>query len=185
MILPGFFLEYLVTGSCALLWIYGLFAIFGLQDIFRINSALALLIAPAIYVVGLVVDAVSRTVLRKGRMRLEKRGWIKKDSGEKGPLHYSEILLESSDLAKQIELRSSRDRIARGAVGNILAATIVFTVLAARVSRGVPWYAVLLAGIILLPATIVMWDRLEYRTSSFTRKAANAVLKSSKTTKRN
>jgi hypothetical protein len=78
MVLPGFFLEYLVTGSCALLWIYGVFSIFGLQDSLRIDSARALLIAPAIYVVGLIVDTVSRTVLIAGREGLEKQGWLTK-----------------------------------------------------------------------------------------------------------
>jgi hypothetical protein len=97
-------------------------------------------------------------------------------------MHSAEILLHSSDLAKQIEIRSSRDRIARGAAGNVLVATIVFTLFTARVSKDIPWYAVLVAGLILLLITILMWYRLEYRTSSFTRKAANAILKTSKKT---
>src|SRR5258707_7208740 len=147
---PLFFLGFLVTGCCALLWIYGLFSIFGLQGVLRIDSTRAVLFGPAVYVVGLIVDAVSRTILMKGRKRMKG-----KDVHESGPLHYTEILARSSDLGKQIELRSSRDRIARGAVGNVFVATIVFTLLAARLHTSLTWYAVLLAGVVLLPVTVV------------------------------
>lgn len=155
MILPGFFLEYLVTGSCALFWIYGLFAIFGHEKLLQVDSSRALLIAPALYVVGMIVDFVSRTSLMQLRDWKGKSG----EDTEKSQMNYAGVLARSPDLARQIELRSSRDRIARGAAGNLFFATITFTILSARAQASTPWYVVLLAGLLVCAATIAMWWR--------------------------
>jgi|SRR5215472_1207912 len=178
MILPGFFLEYLVTGSCALLWIYGLFVLFGQAQRLQIDSARSLLIAPALYVVGMIVDFMSRTALVGMRDRMEEIAEKKEGRGsDRSPMHYADVLARSPDLARQIELRSSRDRIARGAAGNLLLATIVFTIVAARDPGPIAWYVVLPVGLVLVLAAIAMWYRFHRLTNRFARKAAEALLK--------
>lgn len=119
MVLPGFFLECLVTGSCALLWLFGLFRLYKISLPLEVEAAHLVVLAPGLHVIGMLIDfcfgqplsALSKKLLRK---RLPAK------SASEVYTSLATIWLQSTDLGKQIEVRSSRDRVARGAVGNLV-----------------------------------------------------------------
>lgn len=135
MSLPGLLVEYLVVGAMALLWLLPLAGI-DLSTGIPFGSAAAL--APAIYVVGMLVDFVAFVLLsslptRKYSLKTFAR-WIthrKLDiedlkNNALNPLPGQNtrkriwLQLNAPDIIKEIKERSSRDRIARGALVNIL-----------------------------------------------------------------
>jgi hypothetical protein len=135
MSLPGLLVEYLVVGAMALLWLLPLSGI-RLSESIPFESAAAL--APAIYVVGMFVDFIAYILLsllptRKYSLKTFAR-WIThrkldienlKDNAL-NPLPGQNtrkriwLQLKAPDIIKEIKERSSRDRIARGALVNIL-----------------------------------------------------------------
>jgi hypothetical protein len=177
MTLPGFFLEYLVTGSCALFWLFGLSRLFNATIPVELSAPQVALFAPALYVVGMLIDFCSRQPLMAFQDYLEGKKWLKKVDSD-GDDSQAAIWVQSTELGKQTEIRSSRDRVARGAVGNLLAATIVFTGLTARSYSAIPWHLVLIAGFVLTGIAVRMWLRFDYLTSKFKHKACEALTKS-------
>lgn len=118
--LPGLLVEYLISGLAALLWLYPF-----LPNIVKGNNA-GLVLLPLLYIVGMIVDFAAYwiTLLPKISIRefANKRKGVATSSTSSRKAY---ILLHSSDLWDEIEKRSSRDRIARGAMINILPITFV------------------------------------------------------------
>lgn len=124
MTLPGLLIEYLINGATALVWLAPLLAGHGI-DVFQSSSLPFLVIA--LYVVGMVIDFLAYWLVRPLKNVVRKRAWLKYGNGEAQPEGNSierEILfsLYAPEIAKEVAMRSSRDRIARGAIVNALLA---------------------------------------------------------------
>jgi hypothetical protein len=61
MQLPGMLVEYLINGSCALIWIWGSFTLFNIT-LDSVNDADLLLLVPGLYVVGMIVDHLAKLI---------------------------------------------------------------------------------------------------------------------------
>ena len=82
-------------------------------------------------------------------------------------------MLASTDLGKQLELRSSRDRVARGALLNAVIGTVV---LFRHHSTQHPLSEyVLLGGLALCIVLFLMWHRFDRLTHKYRRKAGQAI----------
>jgi len=125
MQIPGLLIEYLITGSVALIWLVPLLSMSGVS-LQGCDGAVIALFAPGLYVVGMIVDSIGWFVLRPQRRRIRQRVYEGHDFGggkvfDRDP----RFLVHVPELAKANEMYSSRDRIARGAFVSVVVATIV------------------------------------------------------------
>ena len=132
------FIEYLVTGSLALLWLvplchalrHNIVDILTKLSPFTIWTAILLAL---VYVVGLMLDFVAYTLMHGQRKAIRKEladldGRYKAALKSRGIDHLAGnafILYKAPELAKTLAAYSSRDRIARGATLNFAIAAIV------------------------------------------------------------
>jgi len=115
--LPGLLVEYLINGVVAFLWIIELYP--SIKTRFELDDALIFI--PALYVVGMAVDLIAFTVgyipKHMVRRRLDEKYGASTLHG--GTHRKVFIMHNSSELAEELEKRSSRDRIARGTFVNL------------------------------------------------------------------
>jgi hypothetical protein len=197
MQLPGMLIEYLITGSCALIWMVVLAKVLG-GGVPSVSDARLVLFIPAIYVVGMIIDYVAHglvdlilesaeAIMRKARSsrtstpnsqseaeEIEKKGESKLGRGSVARAY---VFLQSPDLTKQYEMRSSRDRVARGAFLNSILLTISLTIFCPCSSPYLSLKITLPAGLLLCGLCFAMWHRFERLTSRFQRSAYEAILK--------
>jgi len=154
MALPGLLIEYLVSGAIALTWLLQLPALH--DKLFGLPSAFLPVAFLLLYVVGMVVDFLAWNVTQYPKRwirTLVYRRYRGSDAidRESGTLRQARIALYAPDLAKELAMRSSRDRIARGCVVNsVLAGCFVL-----------PWWV----GVLVSTFAIVIWasfERLSY-----------------------
>jgi hypothetical protein len=159
MTIPGLFVEYLINGGVALLWIYPLLKDYLLTDI---PSSYLPLYAIGLYVVGMVIDIVAWVITRpiKGwireytvRERIQKRHGYVPLSIYSSSTRQIKIALYAPEVAKENTMRSSRDRIARGAIINSIMATIF----------RLPFYV----GLIVILLSLGMWMLFEGQSFSY------------------
>jgi hypothetical protein len=197
MQLPGMLIEYLITGSCALIWMWVLAKVLG-KEVPDVTDARLIVFIPAIYVVGMIIDYVARGLVEFIRKSAKERNRKTKSSRtstshtksvvlkseEKGTpklgpasIARAYMFLQSPDLGKQYEMRSSRDRVARGAFLNAILLTISLTIFCPCSNPNLPLLITLPAGLLLSALCFAMWHRFERLTSKFKRSAFRAVLK--------
>lgn len=119
MAVPGLLIEYLISGALALVWLAPLLKRVEL-DVTQ-ASMLPLLVL-WLYVVGMVVDFLAFWLVKPVKSIIRKRA--DKELGP--PSHQNErsternvaFALHAPELVKEMAMRSSRDRIARGAIVN-------------------------------------------------------------------
>jgi hypothetical protein len=92
------------------------------------------------------------------------------------PLSQQEVMLASAELGKQVEIRSSRDRVARGAFLNALIGTVVLS-RHYYPERGLRWAYILVAGSALCFILFLMWHRFDRLTNKYRHKAGEAIKK--------
>lgn len=135
MALPGLLIEYLVVGSMALLWALPLTDI---QFVNEIPLGKAAALAPAIYVLGMFIDFVAffsmslfptrkkslKYLVRKIAVKQYMAKKLEENNCTELPVNSKKakiwLYLNASDLVTEMKMRSSRDRVARGALINIL-----------------------------------------------------------------
>lgn len=197
MQLPGMLIEYLITGSCALIWMWVISKVLG-KAVPSVSDARLILLIPAIYVVGMIIDYVAHALVdfivnsadelgRKAKLlktstssgQSESQEIEEQDKPELGSESVSRayVFLQSPELTKQYEMRSSRDRVARGAFLNAILLTISLTIFCPCSNPYLPLQITLPAGLILSGLCFAMWYRFERLTSRFKRSAYKAVLK--------
>jgi len=142
MSLPGLLIEYLVSGSLALVWLYQYLPL----QVSELQAWHAPLIGVLLYVVGMAVDLVAFVALRAPKFRVRayvagKIGVSQSSARASGTARLVFIQKTSPTIAAELAARSSRDRIARGTFVNAAIATIV----------GVPQ----LPRVVLLAVTLV------------------------------
>lgn len=191
MSLPGLLVEYLVTGALALVWLVPLVEPRLAQSAFFQGAGIAAL-APAIYVLGMLIDALgfyltshfpNKNSSLKGRTRKKTRGELKTEIAE-GKLIFGDkeipfhcgtgrsakgeiwLALRAPERLKDVQKRSSRDRIARASIVNLIAITVTYGLdplcLGANIS--VP---VLISGSLATLLMVALWQFFERESYRF------------------
>jgi hypothetical protein len=159
--LPGLLIEYLISGTLALIWLVPVLAVFD----FDILDDLPLpLLVVSLYVIGMTVDFVAFWLVKP--LKRVPRRWALRKARLEAPAtpqhsvtYDVRFALYAPELAKEVAMRSSRDRIARGAIVNAVALTVVTLLGLAHYS-----YPVLIALIVL---STVMWLAFEATSYGF------------------
>jgi hypothetical protein len=145
MSLAGMLVEYLITGCSALIWIWLILLLPGADLPAGVNAReleahQVAFFVPILYVLGLFIDylakgltdfldeRVRQQLWRSAARRLSKftqedsrlGKWLAGPKSYDGSIEYADIFFHAPDLGKQLELRSTRDRVARGALMNTL-----------------------------------------------------------------
>jgi len=168
MAIPGLFVEYLISGALALIWIYPLWIHPNLKkvNLDTIPTLSLPLLALGLYFVGMIIDFCAFLVLSpikyKIRERIEKKYNIANEivPGKTADRN-ARFWLYVPEVAKEAAMRGSRDRIARGAILNLIPATM-FTL---------PVWM----GAILFMLSVMMWIFFESSSYAFELKAEQAL----------
>ena len=143
-VLPGLLIEYLVIGSVALLWVAILVGPTALAN--SIPTVYLIALAPGIYALGMLVEFLAFVLVSfpyRACLKTWIRNWVENrpdlalektqfmNASGQGTawrqisIHLDAAKLEAPELAAQVEMRSSRDRIARGTWMNFAICAIV------------------------------------------------------------
>jgi hypothetical protein len=175
MSIPGLFIEYLISGALALIWIYRFIP----EDwVSKLQTAHIPLLALGLYIVGMAIDffawiLTSHTKEGLRRWYDEGKGFrpqnlltIFKGKNPKQQLRVSfreiKFAVYAPEVAKEAAMRSSRDRVARGAIIN----SILFTSI-------IPNHRLIGGGFIL--TSIAMWLTFEVASYSYEVKAEKII----------
>ena len=155
MSLPGLLIEYLINGCIALIWISS-FNIAG--SISDLSDAEKFLIIPIAYVLGMFIDFIAwfitkpiKRLIRKDAFKVIQNS-VGLDNVVYNDFWNEKVEIEKSypDLNKELKSRSSRDRIARGTIINLIAISICY------------WTELSWIGIVLTLICIAMWVHFEH-----------------------
>jgi hypothetical protein len=169
------FLEYLVSGVVALIWLGPL-----LERDSALNSSLsasqAVVLLPILYVVGMLIDGLGYLATRplKGKLRARRRGYPTELGSESTTTF---VIHHSAELGKAMELRSTRDRIARGMIINFFTAGCVII---ARNWTPIDGLAPIWLSSVLFTCAVlsgVLWWRFQELSSDFKYNAADTILR--------
>jgi hypothetical protein len=160
MALAGVVVEYLVLGSLALLWIsIGLVA-FEYVPPAKVPEAVVVALVPSIYVLGMLSDFVGRSLVQK--KRIEKK--VQEDFGagdiSSQELH-ANLVAKLPALAQELDVRGTRDRIARGALANVPFLALAIAIWMLRNDRWSGAVAAILVGGSLYFVVYLMWRRFQ------------------------
>ena len=165
MALPGLLVEYLISGGLAVAWLWPLLS--------SVGGALTEVPLPVLglglYAIGMLVDFSAFILLGPAKRWLRRRvatrhGLAPTQVRGVTAARQVQLLLEAPELFREVAMRSSRDRIARGATLNCLLAMIMWRAV-------VPWYA----GLALVAACAWMWAFFEQISYTFEIKAEEAI----------
>ncbi len=179
MTIPGLFIEYLIVGALALIWIYPL-----LPEpwVSKLQPAHLPLLALGLYVVGMVIDFfawILTSYIKSGlrawaedghKFAPRELGKILQGAGgrfRRGSIMSRQIYLaiHAPEAAKEAAMRSSRDRIARGAIIN----SILFTIFALPSRKYI--------GALMILVFFIMWINFEVASYDYERRAEELVKK--------
>ncbi len=173
MQIPGLLIEYLINGSVALIWLLPLIISTNVIPDKIDNSTLAVVIlVPALYVLGMVIDTVANFIVSPHKARIRERMYQKNGISEAefqkmdGYLIEAKLILYAPELAKAVEKRSTRDRIARSSIVNVILAMIILIVYG--FSQKNNWLIPVLyltGGVVVILFCWMMWAR--YQAGSF------------------
>ena len=162
--LTGLLVEYLTIGSSTVLWITIAIIASGI-DLSATTPALAILIFPIVYILGMVSDFVGHAATYWHKQRLKRR--VRSEHGFDNILSqniYLEALVHYPEIAKDISIRSSRDRVARGFLVNlpfIGISTFFYVVNNTNVDQFYAATTIMLATLTLTIVSYLMWVRFQ------------------------
>lgn len=163
MALPGLLIEYLVSGALAFAWLFPLLQ----SNLPKLDGGYLSVFLPLLYVLGMAVDFLAWWAT--GLPKRWIRRWVYRKyrgsnavESESGTARAVRIALYAPELAKELAMRSSRDRIARGAIINALFAAVFI----------LPWWV----GALLASFTLILWAGFERISYGFELCADQAVL---------
>lgn len=168
--------EYLVTGSGAVIWM-GIALGVSLHSVLNLQPAQVALLVPVVYLAGMLADAVAALLLHYPGKRAKRHPlpWQNRvvlvPDLQPRSAWSAFVLLHSPELGREFQFRASRDRIARGALLNallLLVAMIVWPVNRAGLLPFLPPPPVTIAaGVALTVLTAVLWWAAESSTTAF------------------
>lgn len=155
MAVPGLLIEYLINGAIALIWIFPFAKKLGL---FELSRPILIYLALGLYFVGMVIDLfawlITKKLKRKLRTRIEnKYGFASTQVSGSSHVRQAKFALYAPEIAKESNMRSSRDRIARGAIINSILITIFV----------LDW----LPGLLFIAVSLIMWAGFEMVSYGF------------------
>lgn len=170
------FVEYLVTGSGALIWL-GIALGVTLHSVLNLQPAQVALLVPVVYLAGMLADAVASLLLhfpgrgaRRHPLPWQNRAVLVPDLQPRNAWA-AFVLLHSPELGREFQFRSSRDRIARGALLNALLILVSMVVWPGNRVDLLPFLppapVTIAAGAALILLTAVLWWAAESNTSQF------------------
>jgi len=168
MQLPGLLIEYLISGAFALLWILVLLVTPGVEIPMPRSSKLWPLLVPLLYVLGMLIDYIASIAVYPLKQRIKRRVRILSNHDT------TKLWIKSPDLAREIAHRSSRDRVARGAIINIFFLT---TILVNYYMQKANFFSAVLAagiGTMIFAISVLMWYRFQQLTIEYEKKALKA-----------
>jgi hypothetical protein len=120
---PGLLVEYLINGLLVVLWVLPLIPVTIAEE------KNYLIFLPLVYIAGMAVDVIAYllTFFPKIYIRETVEPQNSKDRPS-GTRRRAYILHNSAELGEELEKRSSRDRIARGVVVNLIPIVLVYEV---------------------------------------------------------
>lgn len=156
MSLPGLLIEYLVTGSLAIPWLIRLVPL----SVTELPGAAFPVLGAWLYFTGMVIDVVAFFVLRPIKWRIRKRvatrlGVAHESNAGAAATRLVRLMQQSKVVSDEANARSSRDRIARGAVINAMVTAFAY----AGAVRG------LMIGVSV--AALAMWVFFESSSHTF------------------
>lgn len=173
MNLPGLLVEYLINGCIALLWLICLLPQHVIDNLHNLEK---LLLIPIAYVVGMFIDYIAwfltrplKKMIRNSALNSIDKAFKKSntpiDVGQYAYFWEEKVEIEKNypDLNKEIRSRSSRDRIARGTIINLIALSICY------------WNLLFWVWIILIAISFLMWIRFEHYNRCFEIRAAISI----------
>lgn len=172
MQLPDLLVEYLINGATSLQWVTPIAIILGIE-VDKFDTTTALILLPALYLMGMLIDFLGSRVLKRYKKRIEQEVQEKIVKATGGGKEYNEYYIEaklklySPDLAHAVDMRSSRDRIARGSMINFSLAAVVWTIFFARQSRFDLAVICATVGMILVIICVNMWVRFQSSSYGF------------------
>jgi hypothetical protein len=160
------FVEYLVTGTVALIWIVPLGLALLRRDWAWLGSVLGeqavLLAIPVLYVVGMYVDSGASLLLKGVKRRI--RGTPRRANRYDDTVA---VLSHSPELAQELRALVSRDRVARGTTLNLMLAVAVI----ALTQHGPGRARLLVAAVLLSLVSLALWWRFDDLSREFKRSA--------------
>ena len=161
MSLPGLLIEYLMTGAVALLWV---FVAVDSRNVFEIQNV-QLFLLPVAYILGMIIDAFSYglTYWPKAWVRNFAFKTANPEISEEDKMELknndsalrTKIQKEHKEPSNEINMRKSRDRIARAMIVNSIC-LIVF----------LP-NEYLTAKLLMLIVSIICWVFFEYKSHTY------------------
>jgi hypothetical protein len=170
--IAGLLIEYLVVGAVAGLWAAPLaISVIASHTQFQkdLVSVMLASIIPALYLVGMMCDFIGYwlTLPLKKLIERKERGKYAKHSAQK--IHAFAVAYEPR-LAKEINIRSARDRITRGSLAAV-APLLVYRPYS--FSRHEVTSILALIGIVILA---MLWYRMQKLSASYERYVLEALL---------
>lgn len=173
MNLPGLLVEYLINGCIALLWVICLFPQYIIDNLYDSEK---LLLIPVAYVIGMFIDYIAwlltrplKKLIRNSALNSLKKAFKESNSSidinQYAYFWEEKVEIEKNypDLNKEIRSRSSRDRIARGTIINLIALSICY------------WHLLSWIWIIFIGISFMMWIRFEHYNRCFEIRAAISI----------
>jgi len=169
MNLPGLLIEYLINGAIALIWLSQTVIFSKITDID--TAGMEILLIPIAYVIGMFVDyipwiltnPIKKYIRTNARLQLSKELSFDPDEYRDRWTEKLKIERDFTDLNKQIEGRSSRDRIARGTIINLILITIFY------------WTSIHVYGILFIVLAFVIWYKFEKHNYSYEVRVAHSL----------
>jgi hypothetical protein len=170
--LAGLLVEYLVIGAVSFIWLFPLTikspAFLDLIDSKEVCASVVALALPVIYVVGMICDYWGYTISKLGILgKYGKTGIEKKIWGENNDPHSQKIHVYATSyepkLAEEIEARSSRDRVARGAF-------VAFLPVVFWPPTTLPYFLHYILSIAVLTSLALLWYRYQTLSAKYEKK---------------
>ena len=165
--LTGVVIEYLVVGSTSALWILVLLAAYGILPE-AVPDSLLVLLVPLLYVLGMLSDRLGRLLIETHKRTIEAP--LHKEHNVSTQDVHSRLVASLPALATQLEIRRTRDRIARGVLANVPFLTFALMLRAkvqVQVHRTMVIVAIALGGALLYWAVLSMWRRYQLLSSRY------------------
>jgi hypothetical protein len=163
--IAGLLVEYFIIGAVASLWMAPLLLDLLLarpqfsKDL--VVTAVATLV-PAIYVVGMVCDYLGYKAVHRWKTKIEGKASAKYKQVDAGSqVVHAAAVLYAPDLAAQLDLRSSRDRVARGS----MIASV--PLLVASPFGATIWWHGTLSGVLIITVLALLWERMQRLSAEY------------------
>jgi hypothetical protein len=181
MQLPTFFVEYLISGACALIWIWEILIVKGIVNgppsADKVDAGYVALLIPILYVLGMFIDFIGRWCVKKIIKEKVVNRWRSDstDLSDTADNMSATLAVHAPEANKELGMRSSRDRVARGALVNLMITVFIFIFWFNRINQtlslNLSFYSVLFSGLALVALCFLVWNHFDERTSKYQKAA--------------